>query len=101
MKVYFWAKVKLTSFMPPPLVSSMFFLVFPYSSPPFSLLLLPSLPLLCCHFSPSGETDWKVLVIDVADPLAPKMNGEGMKLGRGLRMQGVVDLILSFFLRYQ
>ena len=91
MKVYFWAKVKLTSFMPPPLVSS----------PPFSLLLLPSLPLLGSHFSPSGETDWKVLVIDVADPLAPKMNGKGMKLGRGLRMQGVVDLILSFFLRYQ
>ena len=55
-------------------------------SSPFSLLRPPSLPLLCSHFSPSGETDWKVLVIDVADPLAPKMNGEGMKLGGGLRM---------------
>ena len=56
------------------------------SLPMFSLLRPPSLPLLCFHFSPSGETDWKVLVIDVADPLAPKMNGEDMKLGGGLRV---------------
>jgi len=26
----------------------------------------------------SGETDWKVLAINVNDPLAPNLNGEGM-----------------------
>lgn len=28
---------------------------------------------LCC---PAGETDWKILAIDVTDPLAGKLNGE-------------------------
>lgn len=29
----------------------------------------------CCSLSISGETDWKVIAIDVDDPLADKMNG--------------------------
>lgn len=28
---------------------------------------------LCC---PAGETDWKILAIDVTDPLAGKLNGK-------------------------
>ena len=29
-------------------------------------------------FYPTGETDWKILAIDVKDPLAEKLNGGWM-----------------------
>lgn len=31
-----------------------------------------------------GETDWKVITIDVNDPLAPKLNGKWNENGRGM-----------------
>jgi inorganic pyrophosphatase len=32
----------------------------------------------CFALIDEGETDWKVLVIDVTDPMADKLNGEHM-----------------------
>jgi len=31
-----------------------------------------------------GETDWKVLAIDVNDPLAPKLNGKAFFHDKGV-----------------
>lgn len=28
----------------------------------------------------AGETDWKIIAIDVSDPLASKLNGENLQL---------------------
>lgn len=35
-----------------------------------------------------GETDWKVLAIDVNDPLAPKLNGKAFFHDKGVGVQG-------------
>lgn len=41
-----------------------------------------------------GETDWKVLAIDVNDPLAPKLNGKAFFHDKGVgvrRGRGYID----------
>ena len=74
----FLARVKLSFSLPPLLVSP-----FLCRSHPTSYHLHPPLFPLSSSLYLLGETDWKVLVIDVTDPLAPKMNGEGVMRVKG------------------